>query len=393
MDEVTAGAPVAKRRPSPKPETEIEPNSLRLDAAPQSTEGAVVLPRDDAVGVRLDEPIPALDTRQVFRRSAYASAQLNLLVMKYAQIRSDLYVSLPHCPRSREEYAERIRDYLQDAKNELESRHSPNLLVTASLLSAADTLLVWLYTTPIVVQRTTTTLARLQVANRETEYLNLMDSLDSFRADPTDFGTEPLRTALEASLRTLHDLDRDGLVEEDLQVRRLKILIVSLGIAFVLLIAAIPFTTDVILNANEYVVWPIVRGEFHRIDLIISAVALAAVGAAGGVISGMLNIRDSRASLLSYRASLLNLALKPIIGAVAALVLYIFLSWNMIKGLEVTNPGIFLVSAFLAGFSERYFLRTIRVAGNESAASSSKGTTPSGAPGGSPESSKTVGSI
>jgi len=69
-----------------------------------------------------------------------------------------------------------------------------------------------------------------------------------------------------------------------------------------------------------------------------------------------------RASLAGYRVSMFNLALRPLIAAIAALVLYVFLSWNVIQGLNITNPGVYVLSAFLAGFSERYFLRIVRTA-------------------------------
>jgi hypothetical protein len=142
-----------------------------------------------------------------------------------------------------------------------------------------------------------------------------------------------------------------------------------------LLLAAIPFTTIAIRSPDipeGRVIWPVFWPSYASDNdltatafLVFAALGLAAIGAAGGVISGMLKVRDSRASLTSYRTSLFNLALKPLVGAVAALVMYTLLSWNIIKGLEVTSPGVFVLVAFLAGFSERYFLRVVRAAATE----------------------------
>jgi hypothetical protein len=73
---------------------------------------------------------------------------------------------------------------------------------------------------------------------------------------------------------------------------------------------------------------------------------------------------------------LFNLALKPLAGAVAAVLLYIFLSWDIIKGIEVTSPGVFVLTAFLAGFSERYFLRVVKATENEPHVSESRSREP-----------------
>ena len=89
------------------------------------------------------------------------------------------------------------------------------------------------------------------------------------------------------------------------------------------------------------------------------ALGLSVVGAVGGVVSGMFKVRDSRATMLDYRTSMKRLALKPIVGAVAALVVYLFLSAQVISGVEVTSAGTYVVLAFVAGFSERYFLSVL----------------------------------
>jgi hypothetical protein len=57
---------------------------------------------------------------------------------------------------------------------------------------------------------------------------------------------------------------------------------------------------------------------------------------------------------------MLKLALKPLVGAVAALTLYFFLTWQVLTGVQVTSGGTILLVAFLAGFSERYFLRILK---------------------------------
>jgi hypothetical protein len=63
---------------------------------------------------------------------------------------------------------------------------------------------------------------------------------------------------------------------------------------------------------------------------------------------------------------MLKLALKPLVGGVAALTLYLLLSWQILTGVQVTSGGTFLLVGFLAGFSERYFLRLLSAAEDSS---------------------------
>jgi hypothetical protein len=93
---------------------------------------------------------------------------------------------------------------------------------------------------------------------------------------------------------------------------------------------------------------------------VISALSVSAIGAVGGIFSGLVSTRDSSTTIEDYRTSMLKLALKPLVGAVASVTLYLLLSWH-ITGMKVTNGGTFLLVGFLAGFSERYFLKLMRV--------------------------------
>ena len=123
---------------------------------------------------------------------------------------------------------------------------------------------------------------------------------------------------------------------------------------------AVPFVSRVQSSAGGDVIWPVFDFGFgNSVDLLAGSLGLSIVGAVGGIISGMLAVRDSRATLLEYRTSMKKLALKPVVGAVAALVLYLFLSANVVSGVTITSAGIYIVAAFLAGFSERYFLRVL----------------------------------
>ena len=91
------------------------------------------------------------------------------------------------------------------------------------------------------------------------------------------------------------------------------------------------------------------------------ALSMAIFGATGGFLSGLLDIRESKTDLAKYKESLIRTQLKPIVGAFAALLIYVFISYNVISGIYFEDLGPILLAAFIAGFSERFFLRFIDV--------------------------------
>jgi hypothetical protein len=129
--------------------------------------------------------------------------------------------------------------------------------------------------------------------------------------------------------------------------------------ALTLLFLVVPYAI-IDLRASQIRGWPVATFANPLLTQWVSAAAVCAVGAVGGILSGLLATRDSTTTLLDYRASILKLALKPLVGAVAALTLYFFLTWQILTGVQVTSGGTFLLVGFLAGFSERYFLRILK---------------------------------
>jgi hypothetical protein len=90
-----------------------------------------------------------------------------------------------------------------------------------------------------------------------------------------------------------------------------------------------------------------------------SAAVVAVMGAIGGFISGLLQVRGSRVTVEQYLVSKVSFLLKPPLGAVFALLLYILLSWAVVAGVTQPNFGTTILLAFMSGFSERYFLRLL----------------------------------
>ncbi|MGZ0149007.1 hypothetical protein ACXJJ3_18175 [Kribbella sp. WER1] len=320
-------------------------------------------------GQSRDEIDPGvLDTKQIYAGNRYLVSQLSVLVGRYVHIRGDFMVSAAVLTRATpdpdvQSYIERVRDYLKAAKTELESDKEPNLPVASQLLSLADRSLVWLYPREVVGLRCSQVAAQLETMRPRPHALiaGLTHELKTPSTGDDDLAT---RQILSDGLTHIHAAQENELIEDDLQVTRLRRSRWFLLAALVVVLAAVPFTTTV-KRADTgpfQTIWPLIytRTGSQVTDsafLVLGALGLAALGATGGVISGMFRVRDTRASLKDYRTSMYNFTLKPLIGATAAVCVYLLLSWETINGIKITSGGTYVVAAFLAGFSERYFLR------------------------------------
>jgi hypothetical protein len=309
------------------------------------------------------EPPNPLDPGQltshtgVLRRRQYSVSTLSVLTRRYVKARGDLLVSIDGKSTEgleglRGAYAERCSDYLKEAKKQLEFRRA-NFLVCSSLLFLAEVTLVWLYPPEILELRCQAVHSRLTKLEPRAQYLEraLLDAQnDDDRA---------LRSALEDAMSHLQQFEQDAAIGDDLQVTRLRMLMLYIASALLLLLAAVPYVM-VDLSQAKISGWPVVTFSNARLTQLISAATVGVIGAVGGILSGLLATRDTATTLLDYRASMLKLGLKPLVGAVAALTLYLLLGWQVLTGVQVTSGGTFLVVGFLAGFSERYFLRLLR---------------------------------
>lgn len=90
-------------------------------------------------------------------------------------------------------------------------------------------------------------------------------------------------------------------------------------------------------------------------------IAIGLIGAVGGFISGLIKVKNSTTDLALYEESMLLMIIRPIFGAFASLLVLIFMSWDFLSALLSSNPGSLIFAAFLSGFSERYFLRLLRI--------------------------------
>jgi hypothetical protein len=93
----------------------------------------------------------------------------------------------------------------------------------------------------------------------------------------------------------------------------------------------------------------------------MASIATAFLGGCGGLLSGLLQVRDSKTSLDLYEESMILLKIRPFFGPFAALITFILISWNVFSEILTSNPSSLFLAAFLSGFSERYFLKLLKI--------------------------------
>jgi hypothetical protein len=298
-----------------------------------------------------------LDIGKLGTGRRYKRSRLYTLMHEYIKIRNDLLAALSlisDATGSQRVYADSCKDYLAKAKVGLES-DKPRVYFCSSMLDLAASNLVRLYTEDTVTFRS-------EAVIRQLADLQDADGVKRpFKGLETETDVRYQRAILADALEYFSRQEQRLLLEDSLQVARLRRLLLYMGTALVLLIfAAVAAVPVVAIDSGQGIKgWPVLQIGSAWLTQLIATATVGAVGAAGGLFSGLVNTRDSSTTLGEYRTSMLKLALKPLVGAVASVTLYIFLDWQ-ITGVRVINGGTFLLVGFLAGFSERYFLRVVQ---------------------------------
>jgi hypothetical protein len=262
--------------------------------------------------------------------------------------------------------AGRTAELLHMAKAALEHERPSELLAVASLLDLVERYMVWLYPLHVLQER---------AASVETQ-------LRSFDSEHEQAWSRRLSTALENQigeyLRSVLDeaigiINRRVLQQQTgsaLQIDRLRNLWFWGLVLLSVLLAASPFAVrSGVAGVQEWPSTLLVKAyvdpapQFTLILLTawINACSIALTGATGGYLSGLLQARNSRVKVAEYLESMFRLKLRPLVGALVALLLYELLSWQVLAGVSIQNPGSFFLLALVAGFSERYFLRLLDV--------------------------------
>ncbi|GAA3738087.1 hypothetical protein [Salinactinospora qingdaonensis] len=288
-------------------------------------------------------PTPSRSRRM---QNRYDRSRIVLLLGEYWRILADLSAvesTVEDHPQSWSRIAQ-TRRCLDVARDGLDRRR-PDTLAIAAYLSLADRLLLWLLPDDKLAARCAATLTSLD----STDTPSLAGVTTALRsASDSKASREQRCVALEAALQAHHAFTERQAIEDGLQVRRLQHLIAYSSLLILLVWGVAPMIS------------PFPGGASYPGALILAG-SIVLVGAMGGLFSRLLHVRDAYTSLLTYRTDMLKLALSLLVGGMAALVLQLLVSWQVITIFQVDNPGTVYLVAFAAGFSEKYFLRLLRM--------------------------------
>jgi hypothetical protein len=252
--------------------------------------------------------------------------------------------------------AARISDILHSARECLE-QDTTELLTVSSALDLVERYMVWLYPPWVGRARINRILLRL-----ESKSFNGRDSLIKKLTELSESDKEAyrgqLRSVVDETIGLINAQDIQDRIGRGLQINRLKALRLWGLVILLIFLTVSPLATN-LKNIGD---WPshLIVGQSVELSTWMNALAMMTLGAVGGFLSGLLQVRSTQVTLTEYLENILKLQLRPLVGALVALILYTFLSWQVLPGITIVNVGSYFVIAFLSGFSERYFLRLLK---------------------------------
>ena len=254
--------------------------------------------------------------------------------------------------------ARRIIAFLESAREALEEDNCDALDVS-NLLDMADQYMVWLYPPHVANAQSAALASQLKAQNNS--WGNYLEG-EINRSGQTLGG---LRAALDKVKQVQNEENQTIQVNNGLQIERLEMLIKWGVIVLVVMLAGLPLTmkTDAVIFKET------ILQEMIGVKQWIGMLTIGIIGAVGAFLSGLLQVRRTRVTIGEFKESVIQFKLRPVVGAMFAMIIAALLTWDIISGIEIKNAGAFILIAFLCGFSERYFLNLLKIddEGNSSA--------------------------
>lgn len=340
-------------------------------------------------------PLPKwLDEKKVTTKMNHKDYFVHQFRTIYVELEGEFRTVVENYPPHDRPTANKIFYFLQSARKALEKKE-PDLLSISHTLNMVERYMVWIYPSHIINARVITILARLESLH-PVGWVGYHDQITNLSKNEEDkqllYEDESIRKGLDKKYDTKQIVDKqierqrelrfgylravldeaigtcnkqivDEQISNGLQIERLEALFLrGIGLLLLLWIAS-PLAT----NLSTLKDWPSqLFTQWVLIASLLNALGIVIMGAAGGFISGLLQARSSRVNQIEYHENMLKLQIKPLIGALFSLILYVLLSWQILPGISIQNIGSYFFIAFLSGFSERYFLQMLELkAGKE----------------------------
>lgn len=276
---------------------------------------------------------------------------------RYLELENDFRSVLGNFPEDADLVtAGRISDILHSAKECLE-QETTELLTVSSSLDLIERYMVWLYPPWVGKARINGILLRLESLSFNGRDFLIKKLTELSESDKEAYPGQ-LRSVLDETIGSINAQVIQDRIGRGLQINRLRTLRLWGLIILLIFFAASPLATN-LKNIGD---WPsqLIVGQSVELSTWMNALAMMILGAVGGFLSGLLQARSTQVTLTQYLENMLKLQLRPLVGALVALILYTFLSWQVLPGITIVNAGSYFVIAFLSGFSERYFLRLLK---------------------------------
>ena len=311
-------------------------------------------------------------------RSVYMDLEgdLRTLIPEYAGVTSD---------KEREDLNEignHIVHLLDAAKRILENHKltKRRMFIATSLLNEVEECLVWI--TPPALALAQIPALRSKIAQFEKpdekddeKYSSMLDeckkilttNIDKFEGNQGP-KKEYYRARLEEIMRFANTETFKEKINTGLQIERLRTLRYW-GMALLsLFILIFPIVSD-IEKWRDFQIPMAIFGRDAWLALVI-AIGISIIGGVGGFLSGLLQVRGSQTNLGDFEISVLLFQLRPLFGAFAALIMAVLMSWNVLSNVIVEGQGSYILVAFISGFSERYFVKILKLDVEENASDS-----------------------
>jgi hypothetical protein len=288
-------------------------------------------------------------------KSSYRDFYLNSLRSRYLELEADFRTGYNNFYNSKYmdlNTAELVIGYLQAARKALEG-HDGDIYDIVTMLNLADQGMVGIYPPHIAKSRAAGIGSELKAQGSPWG-----DYLLTELADPNQT-LGGLRAALEKTKSAMNDAAQNVLISTGLQIERLRTAwmwsLIVLGVALCFLPMMVNYD-DSFWKATAISKVP---NEYWRPWYVAFCMAIFGVG--GAFFSSLMQVRTTKSSLSDFQEKQRESQLKLAVGGITALIMFIFLTWQIIPGVELKNAGSFLFLAFVAGFSERYFLRILNI--------------------------------
>ena len=350
---------------TPEPDVESSDNATPINPNFMSTDATnfAIAPSEDMTvwqdAAKWTQPKWLMQSRgqKSKEKMGYRTYYFNSLRSRYLALEADFrtcYNNFYHSKYMDLNTAQIVIGYLQTAKKALENGDG-DIYDIVTMLNLADQGMVGLYPPHVAKARAEGLGAELKAQGSEWgDYL----LTEANRPSQTLGG---LRAALDKTKGAVNEAAQTKLIETSLQIERLRTAwmwsLIVLGVALCFLPMMVNF------DKSFWTATAIdkVQNDYWRPWYVAGCMAIFGVG--GAFFSSLMRVQDKkyRTTLNDFQEKQKESQLKFAVGAIAALIMFIFLSWQIIPGVELKNAGSFLFLAFVAGFSERYFLRILNI--------------------------------